>query len=162
MNDRRGRGPKALGAVLPELARKSLRRGGATLARLVADWPTIVGETLAPYCVPRRLVDRDQENEAATLVLGAHGPIALELQHLEPVLIERINAHLGYGAIKRIRLVQDAPRQGPSRAKPPARPSEGPAQPLPDVGAVEDSELRAALARLGQAVAARAESPSKG
>jgi hypothetical protein len=152
MTPRRGRGPRALAALLPDVARKSLRSGGATLARLITDWPTVIGEKLAQHCVPRRLIDRAPEGEGATLVLAARGPVAIELQHLEPVLIERINGHLGYGAIKRIRLVQDAPpkaRVRASRHVVPTGPSE--ASP-PAVDIVEDEELRAALARLGSAV----------
>ena len=153
MKHGRGRGPRALATVLPDVARKSLRRGGATLARLIADWPTIVGEKLAQHCVPRRLSDRATDGEGATLVLGAHGPMAIELQHLEPVLIERINSHLGYGAIKRVRLVQDARPPAPKRTE--AAPVEPVDLPLQAVATVEDEDLRAALARLGAAVASR-------
>lgn len=161
MTQRRGRGPRALASLLPDVARKSLRSGGATLARLITDWPTVIGEKLAQHCVPRRLIDRGPEGDGATLVLAARGPVAVELQHLEPVLIERINGHLGYGAIKRIRLVQDAPPQARVRASRHTVPSEPSEASLPAVDSVDDEELRAALARLGSAVVGRARSDRK-
>jgi hypothetical protein len=83
----------------------------------------------------------------------------MELQHLEPQLIEKINGYLGYGAIARVRLIQGPIQQA---QRPAARPL--PPRPLSDeeegalakrLAGVGDPELRAALAALGRAVMAR-------
>ena len=36
----------------------------------------------------------------------ASGGLAMELQHFEPVLVERINAYFGYPAVARVKLIQ--------------------------------------------------------
>jgi len=83
----------------------------------------------------------------------AEGPAALELQHLMPVVIERINAAFGFPAVKSLSITQ-----GPAAR--PAAPAQG--EPVLDpkteaslgqtLGGVEDEALRRSLARLGRAV----------
>ena len=58
--------------------------------------------------------------EPATLVLRVEGPAAIEIQHLAPVILERVNRFLGWRAVGRIALRQ-APLRGaaPGAARPP-------------------------------------------
>jgi hypothetical protein len=84
------------------------------------------------------------------------GSLAIELQHLEPVIIDRINGYFGYGAVKRLKILQ-----GPL-----PHPAETPRSGVtvdPEVAAAVDSEvapvgddgLRQALAGFGRALCAR-------
>ena len=60
---------------------------------------------------PRRVHEDDPE--PATLVLRVEGPVALEIQHLSGVIIERVNRFFGWRAVGRIQIRQaplDAPR----------------------------------------------------
>ena len=151
----RGKGPRALGASLPQAARAALRRGGLAQIQLVQDWAAVVGPELAKHSQPRRLSFPPQERRDGTLTIAVAGPLALELQHMEPLLLERVNAQFGYRAVERIRYVQETPRQ-------PARPRPTAPAPAPDESAlagVEDADLRAALKRLAAAIAA---DPGKG
>ena len=97
--------------------------------------------------VPRSLI-------AELLVDG--GALALELQHAEALILERINGHFGYRAVTRLRLIQ---RPMPERLRlPRANPvPDAPADPLltDRLAVIADDDLRAALARLGQAVRTR-------
>lgn len=143
---RPGFGPRALGALLGPMLRPAFaRRRAPAIAQLAADWPTIVGPRLAEMTTPRRLA-------AGSLTLACAGPVALEVQHLSPALIERINTHLGRRAVERLRLVQDllAPLV--------ATPAESAADPAA-LAAIEErldgippSQLRDALAALGRAI----------
>jgi hypothetical protein len=78
--------------------------------------------------------------------------LALELQHLAPQIIERVNAHLGHAAVARIALVQ-RPVARAMRARPAARRVQpDPASRRDAAMAVEgvaDEGLRESLARLG-------------
>jgi len=133
-------GPRALGALIPGVARPAFRRRAPAAAQLMADWPLIVGPALAAVVHPRRL-------SGGTLTLGCTGPQALELQHLATALIERINAQLGRVVVERLRFVQEA------QAAPPLPPlPRGSPPPVPQVAALPPGELRAALERLGRAV----------
>ena len=94
---------------------------------ILAAWPEIVGERLARYCRPsklewpkRRRKDSDAP-ESGTLVVRVEGVFAIELQHLAPVVIERINAHYGWACIHRLVLQQGRMVRPGRRAEKPER-----------------------------------------
>ena len=137
----------------PVLARQGFGQPG-----LVLFWDDIVGERLAAMSQPVKLqwparqIDRAAENDPApaTLIVRVETGFALELQHLAPLVIERVNAHFGWRCVSRLLL-----RQGPVAARPLARHA---ARPLDKaaaaaaeklVGNVTDEPLRQALTRLG-------------
>ena len=139
-------GPRALGALLPRLTRPAFKRRSPAGAALMADWPAVVGPALAAVSTPKRLGN-------GTLVIGCAGPVAMELTHLAPQLIGRINAHLGQVVVERLRFVQ----QAPGAAAPPAPRRPAPAAPLPPrvreaMATVPEGELREALEKLARGV----------
>jgi hypothetical protein len=155
------RRPVQLGEALGATIAPALRRQGFGEAEIVTAWPQIVGERLARVCAPMRLVwpagapkaALDQTPPAA-LAVRVVGAFAIELQHLAPLVVERINARLGWRCVDRLRLHQGPlpiPRGAP---KPPAEPDAA----AREEGAraaegLEDEALRAAMARLGARVA---------
>ncbi|MHB1219367.1 MAG: DUF721 domain-containing protein [Alphaproteobacteria bacterium] len=149
---RRASGPRALGTLLPAVAKTAFKRGGQALAALATDWDTIVGSEMGRQTLPVKLVFAPGERAGGTLHIAASGSLALELQHLEPQVLERINGHFGYRAVERIRLVQDVARVE-ARIRRASAPNAN--APAPPVDGVEDPDLRAALTRLGQALARR-------
>lgn len=142
----------------------ALARQGFGEADLVLNWEEIVGERLAQWSEPIRLHwpprgprrTPEARSEPATLVVRVEGAFALELQHLTPIVIERINAHLGWHCVGRLAL-----RQGPLERlhRAPQKPTPpGPAARAAAARAVEgigDSDLREALVRLGAGVLSR-------
>jgi hypothetical protein len=141
--DRSPYGPQPLGALIPGLTKPVFRRKSPAGALMMADWAAIVGPALAAVTAPRRFA-------AGTLTIGCAGPVAMELTHLAPQLISRINGQMGRVMVERLRFVQQA-----AVGTPPAPPR--PAAPLPDrvaqaVAAVPGEGLRAALAKLGGGV----------
>jgi hypothetical protein len=140
------------GAVDPALAKQ-----GFGQSSLILHWDAIVGDRLAACSEPIKLqwpgraVQRlpDAPVEPATLVLRVSGGMAVEIQHMAPQLIERVNAHLGWRAVGRLAL-----RQGPlSKDKRPPRIAPPDAQALAEARkateGVEDEGLREALTLLG-------------
>ena len=150
--ERRGR-MRALAAEVPKIAGAVLGKRGFAEAQLVAQWPAIIGEDLAKGVAPERLSFSRGERREGTLHLRVAPGLALELQHREPVLLERINAFFGYCAVARLAL-----KQGPlpESVPPPRRPRPLKAEQRQQLDGhlanVEDPALRAALARLGAAV----------
>ena len=155
-------GAKAIGALAARATAKAFENHGLSHAALVGDWAAIAGSELAQFTRPERLVwprraevaappGARQAPRAATLVLRVEGPRAIEIQHTAPQLIERLNTYLGYRAIERIRIEQ-APLGTPSAESPKhgGFEEEGAAYVTDDLGAIDDEELRAALARLGR------------
>ena len=156
-------GAKPVGALAARVTAKAFEDHGLSHAALLGDWAAIAGSELAQFTRPERLVwprraeaasnssGARQAPRGATLVLRVEGPRAIEIQHIAPQLIERLNTYLGYGAIERIRIEQ-APINTPSAENPTHSGFEEPgaAYVTDDLGAIDDEELRAALARLGR------------
>lgn len=144
-------GPRPVSALVPSLTRAAFKQRAPAAAQVLTDWQAIVGPALAAVTAPRRI-------QGGTLVIACGGPIATELQHLSAELVARINAALGRKAVERLRFVQDLAAGRP--APPPKRPPSPAACAEIDaaVTGVADDDLRAALARLGRALAA--ESPA--
>lgn len=154
---REARGPRPVGVAAGRVARPLIRRRGLAEAGVVADWPRIVGEETAAWTRPERLrVARGSGVAGGVLHLRVASGRAPELQHREPILIERINAYFGYRAVARLKIVQglDTPDTAPT---PPPRPlSEGEQQAIDrQVEAIYDDGLRTSLAALGRALATR-------
>jgi hypothetical protein len=154
---RRGGGLRRMPDLLSRVLEPAARRRGMAEARLLTDWPMIIGPQLGARCQPVRLA---HDRSAAGGVLSVHvsSASALELQHSEPQLIERINGFFGYPAVARLRLIQAPP------VRPVKRPGRRPLRPLDvdeleelqaAVGCLADRELREALARLGQTIRAQ-------
>ena len=93
-----------------------------------------------------------QPQEPATLVLRVEGPMALEIQHASDAILQRVNRFFGWSAVGRLALRQ-APLSRRDRAPPSRAPDpQSVAEVASTLSAVEDEELRAALARLGASI----------
>jgi hypothetical protein len=102
-----------------------------------------------------RLAFPPGERTDGTLHLRVQGPLALELQHLEPVVLERINGYFGYRAIVKLRIQQGpVPRRASAKARPADSTTEDAAVDAA-VGGVSDEELRLRLRQFGRALKAR-------
>src|SRR5918996_2842921 len=105
---RRGGGLRRLPDLLTRLLDPVSRRRGLAEARVLTDWPSIVGAGLAARCQPVKLTGGGH-GHGGILHVHVAGIAALELQHSEPQLIERINSYFGHPAVARLRLIQAPP-----------------------------------------------------
>ena len=79
--------------------------------------------------------------------------MALEVQHMAPQIIERINAHFGAGTLARLQIVQGPlPLTGKSRGQAPLGKDEIEAA-RASLDDVKPGRLQSALARLGAQIA---------
>ena len=140
-DDRHRCGPRPLGALIPPLVRPVFKKRAPATAQVLADWDAIMGPSIAALTTPRKLF-------AGTLTIACVGPVAMELQHLAPTLIGRINAHMGSIVVSRLRFVQDL--QPPEPPKPQRRPATAAAHKA--VASLPAGPLRDALESLGQMV----------
>ena len=142
-----------LTGLINALLDPAARRRGFAVAGLLADWPTIVGPSLARRCQPMRVEHSPGRRRGGVLLLHASSAAAIEVQHAAPQIIERINTYFGYPAIRQLRLLQV-----PMRVAVPVQPVRPPPDPRLEaalaqkVSQVEDEELQAALLALGRAV----------
>lgn len=136
------------------LTSAAFARYGFAQAELLRRWPEIVGENLSEVSAPERIKwpRGSAQKIGGTLVIRAAPGHALDIQYEIPRITERINRFHGYEAVTVVKVIQSGSWV---RAKPPPAPT--PAQkPLfeQDIAQIEDAPLRAALERLGAAVAA--------
>ena len=147
---------RRLGDLVGRCLSKTLARQGFASTELVTRWAEIVGPEIAAHAEPMKIqwargADPDAA-EPAILVLRVEGPVAIEIQHLSGVIVERVNRFFGWRAISRIALRQ-APLVFRNETKPVDAPSaEHTAAVAAGLTDVADPDLRDALARLGAAI----------
>ena len=151
--------PRPVAASLQKLTAKAIGRHGFSEGSLITDWSAIVGHDLAAVCQPEKLAFSRGERTGGVLHIRVQGGVATELQHQEPLIVERINSHFGYGAVARLRLVHAPMSRSQGRRRKPAMPvaldPELTAGLREVVGRVADDESRAVLERIGTAILQR-------
>ncbi|MBV9563860.1 MAG: DUF721 domain-containing protein [Bradyrhizobium sp.] len=147
---------KPLSVLLDDVFSQAYAKQGFAARELVTRWAEIAGKEIAAHSEPIKLQwprpVEGQVQEPATLVLRVEGPTALEIQHSSDVILERVNRFFGWSAVGRLALRQAplARRDRPRRPAPPDPKSV--AKVAETLSAVEDEQLRDALARLGAAI----------
>ena len=104
----RGFQGRSVGAVLGRIIAPTLKKRGFRQIDVLAHWPMIVGPQLAALSCPERISrsGRLSPDGGAVLTVKVEGAMALEVQHMAPLILERINQHYGQGAITRLNIVQ--------------------------------------------------------
>ena len=150
---------RAAGDLVGDIGGKSFKRFGFVQSSIVSRWGEIVGQRYAKVSSPESIKFPTGKKAGGVLTLlveGAHAPL---IQHLTPMIVERVNRFFGYAAINRIVF-----RQGKPPA-PPARPQRPDLRPVPkELGEglreIADPELRACLESLAAQIAASSGPPS--
>ncbi|MDC9701660.1 MAG: DciA family protein [Alphaproteobacteria bacterium] len=154
------RGPaRSLGTLTFGFIAKTLGKRGFAELEIITQWPGIVGESLAEISAPERIVWSRQQKEtgenqtgsfrtgsSGTLHIRVDGPAAIEIQHVNKRIIERINSFFGFSAISGLRIIQAPIEQKRFRKKK--------RSPIPDRREKEpkNKSIEAALERLGSAI----------
>ncbi len=145
---------KRIGQLFDKVAGKAFSgHGGPIMTELARVWDALCPE-IAAFTRPEAV--KRTGPGPAVLKLRVAPARALEVQMMEPVLLERINGHFGGAVIGGIKLVQ--------AGVPAVREEEGKgARPEPDAALlaalrhgleqVRDAELRAALSRMAEGIA---------
>jgi hypothetical protein len=156
-----------IGARVAALTRDLFRKRGFAEGHILAHWPDIAGDVIAEYSAPERLVFPRRIREgrgpsgAATLEIRVDGPIALEIRHLEPQIIERINAYYGYSAVARLKLTQGPLPPRPRARRRPIRPLAATEREalVDQLQPIAEPDLKDALTRLGERILGRTSPP---
>jgi len=157
-SERSGRARLA-GDIVGKVGDTAFRRFGFVQSSVISRWKEIVGERYAKISCPESIRFPQGRRSGGVLTLtveGAHAPL---LQHIAPMVIERVNRFFGHDAIDRIVFKQGrAPTQAP-------RPNRPAAMPVPkELGEglreIADPELRACLESLASKIAATTGPPA--
>lgn len=155
---------RKLGDIVPDCVAPSLKVQGFADASLHMHWAEIAGADLARFCEPIALrwpsgqeVMAPARPRGGALTVRVVSAFSLDLQHMAPVILQRVNAHFGWRCVERITFKQGPLRRQAAR-KVPSRPLITPDisatldRTLSDIG---DEGLKTALARLGVGVLGR-------
>jgi hypothetical protein len=151
--------PRMAGELVGDVGGQSFRRFGFIQASIVSRWSEIVGERYAGVSSPESIKFPAGKRAGGVLTLlveGAHAPL---IQHLTPMIVDRVNRFFGYAAINRIVFRQGKPPAPPPR---PQRPQlvAVPKELGEGLREIADPELRACLESLGARIAATSGPPS--
>jgi hypothetical protein len=167
---RRAMRARSVSDMLPEIGGAAFRRFGFVQSSIVSRWKEIVGDRYAAVSAPESIrfpPGRKSEGVLTLVVEGAHAPM---MQHVAPVITERVNRFFGYSAVSRISFKQGVVQLAKARTRvappslrhsgaglSPGRLDEGPGIPA-DLGdslrEIADPELRQVLEALARGVAA--------
>ena len=150
---------RAAGDIIGEVGGLAFKRFGFVQHSIVSRWSEIVGERYGKVSLPESIrfpAGRKSGGVLTLLVEGAHAPL---VQHLAPMIIERVNRFFGYEAISKI-----AFRQGrvPKAAPKPVRPANAPISNELGEGLrkIADPELRTVLESLAGKLAGSRGAPA--
>jgi hypothetical protein len=151
----RGGRARSAGDIVGKIGGEAFKRFGFIQGAVVSRWPEIVGERYAKVSSPESIrfpAGRKTAGVLTLLVEGAHAPL---MQHLTPLIIERVNRFFGYQAVDRVVFRQGRP---PAPPEPVTRPElrAVPKELGEGLRQIADPELRACL----ESLAARLDSTS--
>jgi len=152
-NPLRSYGTPHVSKVLGRITGRTMNRRGFSDSRMLENWSAIVGPQLAamsqPVRLSRRKSGRDGEDTAGgVLTVKAEGAIALEIQHLAPQIIDRLNSYYGHAAIARLNIIQGPVTVTPSPLNPPPIKEEDISALADDFDEIKTPRLKRALASL--------------
>jgi hypothetical protein len=155
MNKPKQRRARPLADLVGGTLQAAFARQGFAAVDVVSHWEEIVGPELASRSEPVRLVwpRREDPDSTGILTIRIEGHYAIELQHLAPVVIERVNRYFGWACVGLISI-----RQGPvaRKLRAPDQPVEPAAEAVAEIeqqlGEFENEQLKSSLARLGALV----------
>ena len=149
-------GLRNVAPLVGNLTRPLVRKRGFFQTEIILHWAEIVGRDLEQFTMPVKYAPPRGENAGGgTLVIRVTGPVAIELQHRMPQIIDRVNTYFGYRAVERIRMMQgDISRPERTVHRPTVVPEGNITQASEiNIAKIEDPHLREVLTRLGRHIA---------
>ncbi|MEQ1705710.1 MAG: DUF721 domain-containing protein [Rickettsiales bacterium] len=141
--------PKTLSQCIEPITRPVFKKQGLAGTKIVSEWESIVGKKLADHCIAEKLSFPANKKTDGTLSIAVENGFATELQHLQPVIIDRIAIYFGYKAVTRIAITHSYTVEL-KKESPVIRQNTLPAECCEIVEEIEDSELRAALTNIAK------------
>jgi hypothetical protein len=149
-------GLRNVAPLVGNLTRPLVRKRGFFQTEIILHWAEIVGRDLEKFTMPVKYAPPRGENAGGgTLVIRVTGPVAIELQHRMPQIIDRVNTYFGYRAVDRIKMMQgDISRPERTVHRPAIVPEGDIARTSQaNIDKIEDPHLRDVLTRLGRHIA---------
>lgn len=156
---RRGsRLPLPLYKAIEQVTKPVFKTRGLAEARLITEWHLIAGSVLSEKSLPQKIVFQKGKRGEGVLHLVVAPGWALEVQHLEPVILDKIATYFGYRAVAKIHILQaPLPKTAEEKKPAPLKPLDAKTRAQLNIAteSVENSELKESLTALGEAILRR-------
>ena len=150
---------RACGDLVADIAGTTFKRFGFMQGAVVSRWSEIVGDRYARVSTPESIRFPAGKKAGGTLTLSVEGAHAPLMQHLGPLIIERVNRFFGYEAISKIAFKQGrAPKAGAKPQRPALAPV--PKELGEGLREIADPELRSVLESLATKLAGSSGKPA--
>ena len=98
---------KKVGKSLPKIIDKNIKERNFVEITLIKQWKEIMGQDIAKYCWPIKIIFSDIKNSNGIIFLKTKRGRSMEIEFKNDEIIEKLNQYFGYKAINKISVVQD-------------------------------------------------------
>ena len=99
---------QSIAQTLLPLAQDILGKNGFVETDILTNWDEIIGEQLANYSFPQKIVfQKNKKNDGCLYLTVPSGAFAVEIQHREKYILEKINRYFGYNAVSSLKIIQN-------------------------------------------------------
>ena len=102
LNKKFTQGLRPLQSLLPENAKKILKKDGFVYFEIIKNWKNIVGEKMFKCVAPFKIKKINNEN---ILSINVNKNVMIEIEYSRDQIIEKINNYLGFKAIHKIQII---------------------------------------------------------
>jgi hypothetical protein len=95
-------GLRPLRSLLPENAKKILKKDGFLHFEIIKNWKNIIGEKMLKDVTPLKIKKINNEN---ILTINVSKNVMIEIEYSRDQIIERINSYLGFNGINKIQIL---------------------------------------------------------
>ncbi len=148
---------ESLGSIFIPLVKDIMSAEDFVEADILLNWRDIVGQEMSSYAYPIKVKYDHRKNFRTLYIEVPVGGFALELQHKENYLLEKLNAYFGYKAVHKINISQNI------QLKPQIKPEEKTKEEIKlnedekkymneIIADIKDDKLKEILIKLGESV----------
>lgn len=157
--ERKSKDLESWGSILMPLAKMIFSAEDMVETDIILNWQDIIGVEFAAFCRPLKAKYDARVNIRTVFIEVPAGGFALELQHKEKYLLEKINTYFGYNAVHKLNISQNMNMQLPIWDKTVSSPQPEKVLALADekylqelVDDIKDDKLKEILLKLGKSV----------
>lgn len=99
---------ESLGSIFVPIIKAVIKAEDLVEVDVILKWRDIIGKEMAMFCHPLKTHYNPRDNCRTLFVEVPIGGFALEIQHKERYILDKINAYFGYKAIHKINVSQNA------------------------------------------------------
>ena len=143
--------PRTLAQCIEPVARPALKAQGLAGSRILTEWASIVGPRMAKHSCPEKLSFPPGKRSGGTLVISVENGFAPDIQHQQPIILERLSSYFGYQAVARIVISHTYIHMQNTPVKKTAKKAAALPKEITNLtNAIEDEELRRTLQSLAK------------